>query len=252
MNGRVIWVGTCGFAGKQSDAYRRFHAVEIQETFYHPVDPKRAAKWRAAAPEEFHFVVKASQFITHEASSPTYRRARRTIPDPEKPAYGSFQDTTVVREGWDATRASAEAVQAKAVLFQCPPAFVPTPVHLRNLYRFFESISFHGIRAWEPRGPWPSHVVEKVCEDLDLVHAVDPFAAEPATSGLAYFRLHGRPPGARLYHYTYNDADLARLRAVCEEYDDAYAMFNNLSMADDAVRFRRLIEGRDAALGARD
>lgn len=238
----MIWVGTCGFGGKQADAFRRFHVVEIQETFYHPIGVERARRWRAAAPDGFRFAVKASQFITHEASSPTYRRARRTIPEPERPAYGGFQDTAPVREGWESTHAIAEALRADAIVFQCPASFASTPDHLRNLYRFFESTPMDVVRAWEPRGPWASHLVEKVCEDLGLVHVVDPFASESTTSGLAYFRLHGRPPGERLYDYAYTDADLMRLASLCQEYDDAFVLFNNRTMAEDAARFRSLVE----------
>lgn len=238
----MIWVGTCGFAGRRADAFRRFHAVEIQETFYRPVGVERAKAWRSAAPDAFVFAVKASQFITHPATSPTYRRSGRLIGEADRPAYGSFQATPAVRQGWEATRAVAEALRARVIVFQTPASFGPSEAHIANLYGFFESVRTDATKAWEPRGPWAGHVVAKVCEDLGLVHAVDPFAAEPETYGLAYFRLHGSPPGARMYRYAYTDADLARLRATCAEYDDAYVMFNNLSMAPDAGRFRALVE----------
>ncbi len=241
----MIWVGTCGFGGRQADAFRSLHAVEIQETFYRPVRAERAKKWRAAAPETFLFTLKASQLITHEATSPTYRRAGRAIPEEERAGYGGFQQSGPVREGWEATRAVAEALRARAIVFQCPSSFGPATEHIASLYHFFESIRTDAVKAWEPRAPWPSHVVERVCGDLGLVHVVDPFASEPSTVGLAYFRLHGNPPGSRLYRYAYTDADLARLQSVCEEYDDAFVMFNNLSMASDSARFRALLEGRE-------
>src|SRR2546427_731064 len=137
----VIWTGTCGFGRRQAEVMQHLDAVEIQETFYRPVSVERALKWRGLAPPDFRFCVKASQFITHEATSPTYRRSGRIVADSEKSNYGSFQDTPQVLEGWEATRAIA-------------------------------------------------------------------------------------------------DADLGRLRAICREYDDAYVMFNNLSMHADALRFR--------------
>ncbi len=242
----MIWVGTCGFGRSRADAFRSLRAVEIQETFYRPVAVERARSWRSSAPEAFVFAVKASQFITHPASSLTYRRAGRAIPEAERAAYGGFQDSEAVREGWEVTRTVSEALRARAVVFQGPSSFGPTPDHVAALYRFFESIRTDAVKVWEPRGPWPSHIVEKVCEDLGLVHAVDPFAAEPSTVGLAYFRLHGSPPGPRPYRYTYSDADLSRLASTCEEYDDAFVMFNTLSMASDAARFRALVETRAA------
>lgn len=233
----MIWVGTCGFARSRVESFRALHAVEVQETFYRPVAPERARRWRSAAPDTFLFTVKASQFITHPASSPTYRRSGRTIPTRERSAYGGFQDTPQVRAGWEETRGVVEALRAKVVVFQCPSSFGATPEHVAALYRFFESIRTDAAKAWEPRGAWPSHIVEKACEDLGLIHAVDPFASEPATYGLAYFRLHWKPPGSHLYRYTYTEPDLHRLRAMAEEYDDAYAMFNNVTSYDDALRF---------------
>jgi len=241
----VIWTGTCGFGRRQADVLRQLDAVEIQETFYRPVSVERARRWRAQAPSEFRFCVKASQFITHEATSPTYRRSGRIVPGSEKSAYGSFRDTPQVREGWEATRSIAEAIRANVILFQTPASFGPTEANRTALYRFFESTRTQAAKAIELRGPWATHIVEKISEDLGLIHAVDPFDKEPATYGLAYFRLHGSPPGKTMYRYRYTDDDLARLKAIGREYDDAYVMFNNLSMHRDALRFRALI--RDPA-----
>ena len=238
MGYRMIWVGTCGFGRRRAEVFRDLQTVEIQPTFYRPVAPTVAARWAADAPKDFVFTVKASQFITHEASSPTYRRSGRAIPPAEAAGYGGFRATAGVEEGWRATLAVANALRARALVFQCPASFTPTPANLTALYAFFESHPATAVRAWEPRGPWPAHVVGKVCDDLGLVHVVDPFAVEPATAGLAYFRLHGSPPGSSPYRYTYTEDDLARLQSMAEEYDDAYVLFNNLTMHADARRFR--------------
>ncbi len=219
---------------------RELSAAEIQQTFYRPVSVATAKRWRDRAPDRFVFTMKASQFITHEEISPTYRRSGlREKPPPGR--YGSFRDTPEVRAGWEATAAVARVLGAPAIVFQCPESFAPSPENVRNLYRFFESIDTTAARVWEPRGPWASHLIDKVCSDLGLIHAVDPFAAEPATAGTSYFRLHGKPPGSETYSSTYTDNDLVRLLALCQEFDDAYAMFNNVAMHADAVRFRALL-----------
>src|SRR5205807_9023019 len=119
-------------------------------------------------------------------------------------------------------------------LVQTIDSIGPVDAHRTDLFRFFESIETESVKGIELRGPWASHLVERICDELGLVHVVDPFDREPATYGLAYFRLHGSPPGPPLYRYTYTDADLLRLKEVCDEYDDAYVMFNNLSMHPDA------------------
>ncbi|HVG36642.1 MAG TPA: DUF72 domain-containing protein, partial [Thermoplasmata archaeon] len=105
---------------------QQLDAVEIQETFYRPIAVERALKWRRLAPPDFRFCVKASQFITHATTSPTFRRSGRVVPDSEKSNYGSFQDTPQVLEGWEATRSIAEAVRATAIVFQTPASFGPT------------------------------------------------------------------------------------------------------------------------------
>ena len=242
----MIWTGTCGFGRGQVEVMRNLAAVEIQETFYHPVPVARAAKWRGLAPPEFRFAVKASQFITHEVSSPTYRRSGRVIPPKDRAAYGNFQDSLPVREGWEATRAVAEALGAHMIVFQTPSTFRPTDANRTALFRFFESIRTDATKGIELRGGWATHLVTRICEEIGLVHVVDPFANEPATYGLAYFRLHGSPPGPSMYRYTYTDANLVRLKAICDEYDDSYVMFNNFSMQSDALRFQRnLLESRE-------
>ena len=239
----MIWTGTCGFGRRQEDVWRALDAIEIQETFDRPFSLERAQKWRARAPPEFRFCVKASQFITHEATSPTYRRSGRVVPEGGKSAYGGFKDTPRVREGWEATRTVADALRASVIVFQTPATFGPTEANRAALYSFFESTRTEVVKAIELRGPWVTHIVERICEDLGLVHAVDPFDKEPATYGLAYFRLHGSPPGRSMYRYTYTDEDLARLKGICAEYDDAYVMFNNLTAHSDARRFRALFGG---------
>jgi uncharacterized protein YecE (DUF72 family) len=238
----VIWSGTCGFGRRQANVLQSLDAVEIQETFYRPVSVSRAAKWRALAPPGFRFTVKASQFITHETSSPTYRRSGRIIPPTERAGYGSFQDTPQVREGWEATRLVAEALAAHVIVFQTPASFGPTEANRTALFRFFESIHTEAAKGIELRGPWALHIVERICDELGLVHVVDPFDREPATYGLAYFRLQGSPPGPPMYRDTFSDADLDRLKSTGEEYDDAYAMFDNVSMHSDAIRFRDLLQ----------
>ena len=121
-------------------------------------------------------------------------------------------------------------------MFSTPPTFGPTDKNRLALYRFFESISASAVRAIELPRSWATHIAEKICEDLRLVHAVDPFEREPATYGLAYFRLNN-PPRDRT---RYSDDDLARLRSICREYDDAFAMFQGSLAVDNALRFRSI------------
>jgi len=236
----VIHVGCCGFPKARSIYFRTFRVVEVQQTFYDPPRPETLRRWRAEAGPAFVFTMKAWQLVTHPASSPTYRRLRRPLPPEERAGAGGFQPTPVVERGWAATVAAAEALGARIVLLQCPASFTPTPAHLRNLEGFLERIGEVPFRiAWEPRGDWPEETVRRICERYGLIHAVDPLVRPPVTEGIAYFRLHGRTG----YAYRYTDADLEALWARCQGFQEVFVLFNNVSMWEDALRFRRRVEG---------
>ncbi|HXF50650.1 MAG TPA: DUF72 domain-containing protein [Dehalococcoidia bacterium] len=243
-----IVVGCCGFPVGRRRYYAEFPAVEVQQTFYQLPRVETARKWRAEAPPGFAFAMKAWQLVTHAPSSPTYRRLREPLTAPPD-AYGWFRPTDEVREAWRRTFEVARALDSPAIVFQCPASFAPTETSVANLRAFFRAAERDGRTfVWEPRGEWPPELVADVCRELRLVHGVDPFAGPTLGGDVAYFRLHGR--GGHRYRYT--DEDLRELLGRCQRELAAgrrpvYVMFNNVSMLDDARRFRALVErdGRD-------
>ncbi len=77
---------------------------------------------------------------------------------------------------------------------------------------FFRKVPRNDLTfVWEPRGKWANSLVGKLCEELDLIHCVDPYRKRPVFGRLAYLRLHGITG----YRYRYTDADLGRLRDRC-------------------------------------
>jgi len=238
-----IKVGCCGFPINRRKYYAAYPVVEVQQTFYQPPQVHTAARWRADAPPEFAFSVKAWQLITHEASSPTYRRLRRPIPPELRDRYGSFRPTDEVRAAWDATAEVARALGARVVVFQCPPRFTPTDDHVLWLRQFFTGVARGEFTlAWEPRGEWPSALVAGLCGDLDLVHVVDPLREEPLSKGMRYFRLHGLTG----YRYLHTEEDLhAILRHLTPDAPN-YVLFNNLFMGEDAKRLQAIVQRRQA------
>lgn len=234
----VLHIGCCGFGRARAEYYRWLGLVEVQQTFYKPPQLATVRRWREEAPASFQFTVKAWQLITHEPSSPTYRKASVSL-DGLPAHYGAFRPTPEVAAAWDCTREIALALRAPVVLFQCPASFGPTAEHLANLRSFFREVDRGGlVFTWEPRGDWPDDLVRLLCDELGLIHAVDPFSKLPVTGGIAYFRLHGITG----YRYRFTDGDLKRLLSWCRGYDEVYCLFNNVSMWDDAGRFLELAE----------
>jgi uncharacterized protein YecE (DUF72 family) len=236
--GEAVRVGCCGFPLGRARYYAIFETVEIQQTFYQPPKVETARRWRAEAPAQFRFALKAWQLITHEATSPTYRRLKLELSPEAAKRCGSFKPTDEVFSAWEATRRIALALEARYVLFQSPASFAPSAENRKNARRFFSAIERAGLAlAWEPRGAWREEEILALCREFDLVHAVDPLKAKPLYGGCGYFRLHG-PRG---YRSSYGDGELRRVASLCE--GETYCFFNNATMLRDARRFQRLLRG---------
>ncbi len=243
----MIKIGCCGFPGGIKLYFKNFSLTEVQRTFYKPPKKETLKKWREQSPKDFEFTVKAWQLITHNPKSPTYKKAGIKIPDEKRHLYGSFNPTTEVLEAWEITSAICKILGAKICLFQCPASFTPSEENIKNMKEFFSTINKGDLLfVWEPRGKnWTAALVESLCEELNITHCVDPFASDPTylTQDTAYLRLHGSPPGKKMYTYTYSDDDLHRLRDILQAINakQYYLLFNNISMREDALRYQKLL-----------
>jgi uncharacterized protein YecE (DUF72 family) len=236
---KEVKIGTCGFRTNKEEYAEMLRTVEVQHTFYQPPQIKTLEGWRAAMPAGFEFTLKAWMIITHEAKSPTYKRLKRKFSEEELEGAGSFKPTAIVREAWEITLASAKALQARTILFQCPASFKLTKENIKNLEKFFKGIERGDLNfAWEPRGDWDEKTVKSICDDLDLWHTVDPFSKPTTTPEKCYYRLHGRTG----YHYKYEEDELAELAEMLPETRTSYVFFNNRYMLEDAMVFQRLAE----------
>jgi uncharacterized protein YecE (DUF72 family) len=231
-----IKVGCCGFIVSQQRYFQLFKLIEIQSTFYQLPQLRTAERWRDSAPEGFEFTMKAWQLITHEPTSPTYRRLREKIEPAKFARYGRFRVTAEVLDAWHRTAMFARTLGTPVVVFQCPARFGPTRENVANMREFFSRIDREGLRfAWEPRGAWPEELVRPLCMELRLTHCVDPFKNKPQFGDFQYFRLHGITGFA----YQYSDTDLQQLKKWAEN-KPTHLLFNNNSMEEDALRFLEL------------
>jgi uncharacterized protein YecE (DUF72 family) len=236
-----IQIGTCGFGRTRKHEYStKLPCVEIQHTFYKPPQVKTLEGWRAEMPEGFEFTLKAWQFITHEAGTPTYKRLKRELTEKEAREVGAFKPTESVDHGWQVTLESAKALGARTILFQCPAKFVQSDTNVKNMRKFFNRVERGDLNfAWEPRGKtWDDKTILKICRDFDLWHCVDPFVRRTLTLDQCYYRLHGIGG----YRYTYEEGELEELVSLLPEDKLSYVFFNNNVMFDDAVRFKKVVE----------
>ena len=234
-----VRVGLCGWTVSQASYVRRFPLVEVQHTFYEPPSNAVLERWRARVPAGFEFTIKAWQVVTHESTSPTYRRLKQPLSNSARGQVGAFRATPTVLAGWQRTLECARILRATAVLLQCPRSFRPTADNVGRLRAFVSQVERpDGRLLWEPRGEWPTELLVELCAELDLVHVVDPMSNETVTPEQTYYRLHGTS-GARHVH---TDDELRRLRALVDGRPSPYVLFNNLPRTGDAERFRALLD----------
>lgn len=246
----MIKVGCCGTPGRMRKYFQKFKVTELNSTFYKLPRVKTAEKWRRLARECFEFTVKAWQAITHPPTSPTWRKAGIKISPEEEDRYGFLRPTKEVFGAWEKTKEICQVLGVKVCLIQCPASFTAVEQNIRNMREFFSKIDRDGLTiVWEPRGKsWTDEKVRMLCQELDLTHCVDPFSQEPLffSKKKAYFRLHGKPPGDRMYYYRYTEEDLRRLleklRVLEAKGLTVYCLFNNVYMGEDAERFIHLIK----------
>lgn len=241
-----IRIGNCGWSylieehyshrltkeySSKLQAYSQLYSVvEINSTYYAIPRPTTVQKWRRESSQinpKFEFTVKAYQGITHRN-----RFGKKSIPFFEK-----MKEVTA-------------AVESKILLFQSPASFHPTSASIAKMRNFFNEIDRDGlVCVWEPRGKWyddSSRIVD-VCEELELVHCVDPFRNEPLVFGkekIAYFRLHGFGKPS-MYHYNFSQEELSWLRSVVLELSSKlmhiYVFFNNMYCYENAKTFETML-----------
>ncbi len=239
-------IGCCGFQVSRQKYYKEFQLVEIQSTFYQLPRLETAVKWREQAPVDFEYTMKAWQGITHLTSSPTYRRVKLNIKEANKDHYGHFQSTDEIFQSWSNTLKIARALMVKIIILQCPPSFKENRHNLHNLDRFFQHIKGDGFNmALELRADWRSDTIESICRQYNLIHCVDPFKEKCLYGPFRYYRLHGSPPGDKMYRYQYQIEDFRclnkKISEDLEQISQIYCLFNNFNMWDDARAFKQWI-----------
>ncbi|MEM1515082.1 MAG: DUF72 domain-containing protein [Thermoproteota archaeon] len=223
----MIKVGCCGFPVSQLKYYETFNLVEINATFYKYPSQRTIEGWRKRAPDGFEFTVKAHQDISH--------RYRLKIEQ--------------ARDSFEKVKQICRILGARIILIQTPASL--TIRDIGDAEEFFKGVEREGfILVWENRGPsWESEeglmMLREMLGRTNVTHVTDPLRLSPAhVVNVAYFRLHGL--GEKLYYYQYTNDELKRLYEVVKKYDylemGVYVLFNNLTMFDDARRFKLYVE----------
>lgn len=229
--GFVQKAGCGGFPVAQSRYFAALRFVEIESSFFNLPRVATAHAWRAQAPAGFDFALRAWQLITHPAESSGYSRLRASIAPKRRAFCGHFKPTPEVERAWEETRAVAEALGARFIVFETPSSFYPDANHLRDLYRFFQGRGRGDhIPIWDPGGAqWTPKLISKVCADLKLAAAARPWEGRPGFGPLNYVRLPPQQAG-------YEESRLDQVRQACRE-KPSYVVFRSRDCWREARRY---------------
>lgn len=207
-----------------------FAAVEVDASFYRLPTEVAIAAWRRTAADQpgFRFALKGSRLVTH------VRRLVDCRPE--------------VRRFVERVGPLAETGAVAFLLWQLPPSLRRDPPRLADFLALLAAEAA-GIRhVVEFRHP--SWLTDDVLADLTAARVACCWVsstrmppAAPRTTDLVALRLHGLAGG---WAHDYTDAELRpwaeRLRAAARAGSEAYAFFNNDTLALAPKNARRLVE----------
>jgi len=237
MSGKGKWAGVFYPKGTSDplEFYARFfETVEVNSTFYRPIEADVAERWAQKAPEGFKFSIKLFQKFTHPKM---YKDATGEAADLEADDFKSFISGIKPLD--------AEG-KLGPLLAQYPPSFKRSGAAMDQLERLAEQLSGYSlVLELRHRGWMDDDKTLEVLRDhgISWVHTDEPLISDaggtmPITGPIAYLRFHGRNAkewwrGDRdeRYNYLYSlkeQTHLAqRITAIPRVAADTYVAYNN-------------------------
>lgn len=168
---------------------RFFNTVEINSSFYYPINPDYACNWVKKVPDGFLFTVKLWQKFTHPSM---YREATG------EEAVISSEDVAIFNKGIEPL---ATTGKLGAILAQFPPSFKNDKYGKQILSAVIRTFDKHHLAVELRHRSWSddSNTAKLFKENNATWVQIDEpgFSSSiskdlPVTSDLAYFRFHGR------------------------------------------------------------
>ncbi|MCM2304706.1 MAG: DUF72 domain-containing protein [Elusimicrobia bacterium] len=231
----MIRVGCAGYPVGRDRYWRSLSFVETDTGKGLPRLETLAA-WRADIPAGGEAALQALRSITHGPDDRGFPPCGRKIPKSRQALCGGFRESMEVHEAWMATKAAAEALGARTVVFETPASFQPGADRLRDMYRFFKNAARGRLAfVWHPRGSEWSRLEDKVCADLGLIRAFDPLKQPPPAKGAF---LYMRPFIARMGVLGVDN--MATISSAAADVP-AYIAFSHRASFRDAERLKELL-----------
>jgi uncharacterized protein YecE (DUF72 family) len=221
-----------------------FDTVEINTSFYQPLNPEHAKQWldRVSANPRFVFTAKLWQRFTHDPSA-------------------TAEDERAVRAGFDVLH---ESGKLGAVLLQFPISFKRATESTAYLQSVLKRFSDYPLAVEVRHASWNDPEVFALLREhraafCNIDQPVIGRSLEPSqevTSTIGYVRLHGRRydtwfsddpevPEHERYNYLYSSKELApwaeRIQSVAEQTSATFVITNNHYLGKAVVNALELI-----------
>jgi uncharacterized protein YecE (DUF72 family) len=223
---------------------RFFDTIEINTSFYQPLNPEHAKQWieRVAANPRFVFTAKLWQKFTHDHAA-------------------TAEDEVPVRAGFDVLH---KAGKLGAVLLQFPFAFHRDAETTAYLQTILERFRDYPLAVEVRHATWNDPEIFAILREHNVAFCnidqpVIGRSLEPSqeiTSPTGYVRMHGRrydtwfsddpevPPHER-YNYLYSGEELSpwadRIRSIGEQTRQTFVITNNHYLGKAVVNALELI-----------
>jgi uncharacterized protein YecE (DUF72 family) len=225
-----------------------FDTIEINTTFYHPLQPEHAEQWieRVSLNPDFLFTAKLGRKFTHDFAAAASLGAK---------------DERAVRAGFDILH---RAKKLGAVLLQFPFSFHRTRDTENYLASLLQRFAAYPLVVELRHASWNSEATFALLERFNagfcnidqpiIGRSLQPSAHSSGPVG--YVRLHGRRydtwfsddaalPAHERYNYLYSPEELApwaiRIRTVAERAQDTFVIANNHFQGKAVVNALQLI-----------
>ena len=221
-----------------------FDTIEINTSFYQPLNPEHAKQWldRVAANPRFVFTAKLWQKFTHDPTA-------------------TQEDERAVRAGFDVLH---KAGKLGAILLQFPFAFHRTAETTAYLESVLKRFADYPLAVEVRHATWNDAEVFALLRehqaafcniDQPLIgRSLEP--SEETTSTIGYVRMHGRRydswfsddpevPQHERYNYLYSAKELApwadRIKSIAEDTRNVFVITNNHYLGKAVVNALELI-----------
>ncbi len=222
------------FGNKLEICSKLYDFVEVNSTFYKPPAIDQVKKWRAAVPESFEFIVRASSQLTHEGHL-----------EPTNKNFKILEQQFEICKELDAT----------ILHFQFPPTFEVTDKVLKGWSDFMHSITASSKKmktrklslAFEIRNAKSaeSTTIRSFLDEYDIIPSTDALRTSKLgvsrNSKILYTRVFGLGEHTK---WSFDTNELASLTRKIEKTPAKrrYVTFHNITMYEDAARMKNIVQ----------